>query len=649
MTKFDSVSNSLDLLVHSYDDVPGDWQDVLARAGSPVERRRRVLLPRRRLAIACGCLLVAAAIVATAFATGFADRFSSWLTGKPGTPAPASEQTAFARRNAAAYASFPQGTELRLLLSTKVGGRTFHLLGFQNGDAYCLRLIRADRAGGIGENACLRAAELDGTSAVVAGDPRFSVGDPAKTIDGVYGFVADNVRAILVSRLRTTQVRALLANNVFLSLRARPAGSVQHHPAADPVTTVTAAMKAGGTKPIPYLSEGWGAYPSAHVSVPSYFGRSTPPMLGGPTKVAYRASNAISWLEQHEPRGAPFPKNTRIGRNGTIEFGRIIQPDPASPVRVGVVLFDFGAGSGPGPRFAGPKGTLACLVRFGVLATQPQGMSCNTQPASSRGPVALGSYLGSAITDLTGLASDAVASIRIYLADGRTVEAALRDNVFSVAVPAAELPGKLVALDSHGRAIAIQEVGGASGSVVRTCPAATLTRPTSTLPAAQPWEKIDLADLHVNGRPILGQTVAAVTAALGRPTHMRGSAQITNGVAIPALLYGGTTSNNAELVIDFIKKGSKIVANGLSYSSPSLTDARIGNLLRLQPSELQARVRSTYGSAYRLRLAYGSNPGAGCTGTFVSSSGPRGFRFGLNPYRPSRPYLAIMANAAAAG
>ena len=59
-------------------------------------------------------------------------------------PAPSQEQSGFARRNAASYASFPKSTNLRLLMRDHVGGKTFSLLGFRDADSLCLRLVRAD-------------------------------------------------------------------------------------------------------------------------------------------------------------------------------------------------------------------------------------------------------------------------------------------------------------------------------------------------------------------------------------------------------------------------------------------------------------------------------------------------------------------------
>jgi hypothetical protein len=80
------------------------------------------------------------------------------------------------------------------------------------------------------------------------------------------------------------------------------------------------------------------------------------------------------------------------------------------------------------------------------------------------------------------------------------------------------------------------------------------------------------------------------------------------------------------------------------FQAPSLIDPKLGHLLRLQPTELQQRIRRSYGTRYRLSLPYGDNQMLACSGTFRARTDRAGFTFGLNPYRPSRPFLAIAAD-----
>ncbi len=254
-----------------------NWHEIVR-----AERPRRWMPSHHRRLLFALAFAVAGLLVAAAFASGLADRFSAWVSGKPGRPAPAGLQHGFDVRNRAAYASFPAGTKLRLLLTRTVGGTTFNLLGFRNGDAYCLRLVRADLASGLGRNECLRAEELSGLPALVVSDVWFSVGKTAKNINGVYGFAADNVRALRVERLRGEDTVPVV-NNVFLSLRSTPAGSVQHHPLPNPVIAVHALLRGGGSRNIPYSTNtiGGGVVPGGtRPSSPSYF--ASPPRTAVP-------------------------------------------------------------------------------------------------------------------------------------------------------------------------------------------------------------------------------------------------------------------------------------------------------------------------------------------------------------------------------
>jgi len=70
-------------------------------------------------------------------------------------------------------------------------------------------------------------------------------------------------------------------------------------------------------------------------------------------------------------------------------------------------------------------------------------------------------------------------------------------------------------------------------AILTACPSPAFTTPTSNLPPAKPWERIDLATMQVNGQMIIGKTTDQVRAILGAPTTIIPAAQTTNGVAIP--------------------------------------------------------------------------------------------------------------------
>ena len=636
---FPSVTDALDLLAERREVEP-DWQTILDLAAvepHQVGFRRRRRSPGWRATLVLAAALVAL-LAATAFATGLADRFSSWISGKPGSPAPAAVQHGFRSRNRASLAAFPSGTTLRLLLRQRVSGTSFDLLGFRNGDAYCLRLIRTDRPGGRGSNQCLRADELQGHAALVADTVWFRVGRPEISITGVYGFASDAVKSVRVRRAHGDSVVAV-QNNVFLSLRGQPSGTVQDHPQPNPVVAVAAVLRNGELRNIPYAIPGGGILPGGvRPTVPTYFAPSRPgPIRGAPRKVTAPISHpTIGWLARRAKRGAALPEDPNRNPFLKLDFGRLIQPDPDNPLRLGV-----GLAPARGMTYGHPiRGTWLCLIEFDPLMTAAGSAGCGPQLTPSR-PVALGSWMESPITHFNGLAADGITHVEAYLSTGRRVPAALRDNVFSVAVPQAELPGEIVGYTATGKVAAIVPLQ--ANAVAKPCPPAEFTTPTAQLPPPQKWEQLNLGTLSVGGQRILGKTPEEIRAILGEPTLVRPHAQSLNGVGIPEFRYGGTMQSTLGLSITFLKRRDTIVANDLYFQSPSVVDARLGHILRIQPGDLQQRFSRVYGTQYRLDLRYGSGQ-LQCSGTFRARTNAVGINFGLNPYRPSRPYLEIRAN-----
>jgi len=68
----------------------------------------------------------------------------------------------------------------------------------------------------------------------------------------------------------------------------------------------------------------------------------------------------------------------------------------------------------------------------------------------------MGSMDGDQFVRFSGAAADGVRRIVVFLADGQRQEAALRDNLFTVLVAAAEFPARLVAYDAAGRIIGVE-------------------------------------------------------------------------------------------------------------------------------------------------------------------------------------------------
>jgi hypothetical protein len=185
----------------------------------------------------------------------------------------------------------------------------------------------------------------------------------------------------------------------------------------------------------------------------------------GPTKVDRKVSGGtIGWLNRHEPRGEPLVLPGRH-RNFSVRnavFGRVIAPDPSRPLRVVVTLNHSRHGHRPKglctyviTRNAGAGG--GCAVRATVFALGPITGGIEMMRSGS-----------DEFVTVSGLASDDVARIVAFLADGQRMPVSLADNVYAVDIARSRLPARLVAYDRQQRVIGFTppvtgpDVGGPS-------------------------------------------------------------------------------------------------------------------------------------------------------------------------------------------
>jgi hypothetical protein len=624
-----------------------DWADVLARSANDRDRRHR-----RTLAVIA--IAAALAIAASALAAAGHDPFgtlSAWLNGSPGTPASKVEQAGFTARNGASYAAFPAGTKLRRLDQATVAGKSFVLLGFKSGESLCLQLEQAGQPSGRAIDQCVTLRELDSSAApaLVAAETFLEVGKGTTLDANIVGFADDTVKEVQFRSGHGPWQTAPVKNNVFLGLVHRKA--VAPHALLSPpissIDQVRALTKSGSTIAVPFVS-GYISYPTGLPSVPSYVrtGQPKPAQLPGPAKTtALFPGGAISWLVHHQPRGTPWrpPPSRFLGTNAVV-YSRAVQPDPANPLRVG--LFLRTATGMFNRRQAKTGGLVLCKTDLYPL-TPGDGWNCF--PPTRSGllfppdhPFELGGLRGGQqVTELTGVAADAVASLKLYLGSGRVIPVALSDNAFSVGAPETQFPAKLVAFNARGRVLGLEVIAGPAHPV--PCP--LLQRwPASKLPATRPYQRIDLGALTIDGQHILGMTPAQVTAALGKPTRAAGFKHL--GFGQPAYFYGGTLPSGTLLRVQFRRKKNGVKAVALEYQGRGLTDAKLGHLLNVSPQALERSLTTTYG--YRITSAYGSAPaalgnpfGGGCSSIVTNTKRHSQIEFGLNPTEGARPFLNI--------
>jgi hypothetical protein len=222
---------------------------------------------------------------------------------------------------------------------------------------------------------------------------------------------------------------AMVANGAFLSISAGP---VREH------TTLKAfAFDARGVShPVPLAPSLTDETQQFRTGLP----------LRGPAEVERTVrGGGIGWLARREPRGEPLPEGLR-GQTTLLppgSFGRVIVPDPDDFLRIAVAV----------PRGDPEQICFALVMRGGV------GTSCTSGPAAfARRPFTTGwTYAGSGsqFVTATGMATDEVDRLVLFLGTGENRAVALRDNVFLARVARAKFPVRLVAYDAAGRVIGV--------------------------------------------------------------------------------------------------------------------------------------------------------------------------------------------------
>jgi hypothetical protein len=433
---------------------PGNWDEVLAIAGHAPAR------PARRWAAVAAFAVAAALVVSVATPLGASivrgvGNFSSWLTGEPGTPASTKAQQAFDRANARSWIGFPAGTKLRHLTSVTdpADGSKVELFGFRAGSTLCLRIVVTGKTTA-STRSCAPLADLRQAGSpvrVIVVDRGFGTGtkrawygtsrihSPALQVTA--GIVADGVKKVVVRDRSGRHVEPVTAN-AFLYVASTP--DVGQRLISISAQT-GARLVSVPFAPAPF---GFGGFAASQKAAP------------GPTKVERHVSGGtIGWLDRHELRGQPLsilPSPSRALITRHVVFGRVVAPDPGRPFRVALTL----STSRHGGRATGlcswliyPGGGAGggCAVRADLFKTEPFNVGGGFSSGSDQ------------FMTLNGLASDDVARIVAFLANGQTMKVPLRDNTFLVDVARSKTPVRLVAYDAHGRVIGIQAPNGMFG------------------------------------------------------------------------------------------------------------------------------------------------------------------------------------------
>jgi hypothetical protein len=378
--------------------------------------------------------------VGAAIVRGFGG-FSAWISGEPGAPASPAEQQAFQQQNKRSWSGFAPGTQLRRLLETSTSGTSDTLYGFRSGDELCLRLLASGAVDATSTHcAPLQALQKAKEPALVvtADEPFFSNGQEVSLAS--FGITSDGVSQVVLHADDGTH-QALVAANAFLY--------VADHPKLGTRVRGLEAVAADGAKiALPFQSAPFGT-----TDLPPPPKRTSP----GPTQLERHVSGgAIAWVEHLEARGKAMPAGQLHAlaplflRRGKPLLARLIQPDPNDSLHVAVVV------ASPSGSLSDPQTTL-CQMLFAQTA-----VSAGCSPLReffSRAPINPGLSTasgGDQFTILSGLASDDVASIKVFLGTGGTIQLPLKGNAFLARISRAAFPIRIVGYDSHGEVLDIE-------------------------------------------------------------------------------------------------------------------------------------------------------------------------------------------------
>ena len=443
------IRNELELAVPQPSPERADWQEVRRRAGEP-NARRRAVVAAIVAALAAGGIAVSPLGGAISSTLG---GFSDWLTGTPGEEVEPRIQREFERANERLGARFPGNPQLRRLLSLDLDGRKFFLYGFETRQAVCLR-VAVRTVGGAGpQAACVSRADLRRSGDLVLpvkGNltvghigrlPRLGTDPP--TIPRyllTFGIAAAEVTSVSVDADSGTTA-AVVGNGAFLHVLEPGRRGVWSR-------TITATTRAGRTNVVPI---------SLHVS-------GQPPLqtglkARGPATVERSASGGtIGWFERKEPRGVPA-RGLVGSRDCCTGFARVVYPDPDD--FLGVAIGDRTIA----PRHAWRLRTFpagADVVCTGLVSAGGFASGCReTSRLFGDGPLELSwgfSGAGQQFWIVSGLASDDVARIEVFLGDGNHWTAPLRDNATAFRVQRAKFPVRVVGYDDAGKVIAVRAI-----------------------------------------------------------------------------------------------------------------------------------------------------------------------------------------------
>jgi hypothetical protein len=144
---------------------------------------------------------------------------------------------------------------------------------------------------------------------------------------------------------------------------------------------------------------------------------------------------------------------------------------------------------------------------------------------------------------------------------------------------------------------------------------------------------LDISTGRVNGKAVLGRTLAGVIRLFGRPDSYLRTPNVTYVRYGPPLTFS--------LLVLFRTQGKALVAHSLAFQDPATREVRLGRVLAQQPGAIERALRRRYGRLFRLAQPYACSGGEECSGEFRALSGTRRITFGL---AAGHPFVTLWAS-----
>ena len=132
--------------------------------------------------------------------------------------------------------------------------------------------------------------------------------------------------------------------------------------------------------------------------------------------------------------------------------------------------------------------------------------------------------------------------------------------------------------------------------------------------------RVSLATGELDGRQVLGRSIAEVTAVLGKPDFTSGPRR--------RLRVGWGRPDDFTLAVLFSPVDGRLRARTLVFERGTVRDDRVGNLLARTPKSLQAAIASRYGSELVLVRRYQCRTRGLCVGEFKTTDASLHVTFG---------------------